>query len=211
MLQPQQEAVGAASAAAASYEALDMTAVRKHVEDMAAQYVAGLRKAEAELQVVRSVWQQAEDELAAMRSSPRNSNDGSRAGASPRGSLGGANGAGAAEAAQPGSPRLMTASGKVAPDDFNLVRGVPAGVPQTVSGSSHAGAEAEHGMPAYVVELPSPRFGGGHVGNFPEGYQGAAAAATPSRVPVVAAERTEAEQYAQEAQQSRQRAAAQGA
>jgi hypothetical protein len=160
--------------AAAGYDALDMSAVRKHVEEMAAQYVAGLRKAEAELQVVRSVWQQAEDELAAMRSSPRGSSDGGRTGsprltASPRTSAAGA----AADA--PGSPRLMTASGKVAPHDFELMLAAPAAAPQVVSGSSHAGAEAEHGLNeaiAVEVKLPSPRFGGGHVGNLPEGYQG---------------------------------------
>jgi hypothetical protein len=168
LAQQQQESV------VAGYDALDMSAVRKHVEEMAAQYVAGLRKAEAELQVVRSVWQQAEDELAAMRSSPRGSSDGGRTG-SPRVTAAPCTSAAGAAADAPSSPRLMTASGKVAPHDFDLLRAAPAAAPQVVSGSSHAGAEAEHGLNeaiAVEVKLPSPRFGGGHVGNFPEGYQG---------------------------------------
>lgn len=226
--QQQHEEAAPGAAGHAAYEALDMTAVRKHVEDMAAQYVAGLRKAEAELQAVRSVWQQAEDELAAMRSSPRTSprtsNNNDRAGsrtASPRVSVTGADSsapAGAADAA-PGPARVMTPNGKVAASDFDLVRAPPpATAPQvTVSGSSHAGADAEHSMATFVVELPSPRFGGGHVGNFPEGHPRATNSNAPNshgRAPPPAAaavERTEAEQYASEALQCLQRAAAEGA
>jgi hypothetical protein len=121
----------------------------------------------------------------------------------------------------------MTPSGKVAASDFDLVRAPsPANAPQVmVSGSSHAGADAEHGMAAFVVELPSPRFGGGHVGNFPEGHPAAATNGSSSisnssggsSAPngqsraSAAVERTEAEQYAIEAEMCRQRAAAEGA
>lgn len=228
-LQQQHEGAAPGAPGHAAYEALDMTAVRKHVEDMAAQYVAGLRKAEAELQAVRSVWQQAEDELAAMRSSPRTSprtsNNNDRAGsrtASPRVSVTGADSsapAGAADAAA-GPARVMTPNGKVAASDFDLVRAPsPAIAPQvTVSGSSHAGADAEHSVATFVVELPSPRFGGGHVGNFPKGHPRATSSNAPNshgRAPPAAAaaavERTEAEQYASEALHCLQRAAAEGA
>lgn len=173
----EQEPAAAAAAAGSAYDPVDMSAVRKHVEEMAAQYVEKLSMAEAELQVVRSVWQQAEDELAAMRSSPRNSNDGSRT-SSPRATSPRASATGADEAATsseaPGSPRLLTASGRVGPGDFELVRIPPVNAPRAVSGSSHIGAEADHDMGehiAFVLELPSPQFGGGHVGNFPRGYK----------------------------------------
>jgi hypothetical protein len=45
----------------------DMALVRKHVEEMAKQYVKRLAVAEEELKAVRTVWQQAEAELAALR------------------------------------------------------------------------------------------------------------------------------------------------
>lgn len=171
----------------APYEPMDMTAVTKHVEQMAAQYVEKLSIAEAELQVVRSVWQQAEDELAAMRSSPRSSSsDGSSRTGSPRAtSPKSLSDAGSSQQeAQPGSPRLLAANGRVEPGDFELVRAAPpATAPHMVSGSAHSGAEAEHGTGerlALVVELPTPQFGGGHVGNFPEGYQKPASASRAS-------------------------------
>jgi len=177
----EQEPAAAAAAAGSAYDSVDMSAVRKHVEDMAAQYVEKLSMAEAELQVVRSVWQQAEDDLAAMRSSPRNSNDGSRT-SSPRATSPRASATGAAEGTTsseaPGSPRLLTASGRVGPGDFELVRIPPVNAPMVVSGSSHVGAEADHDMGeriAFVLELPSPQFGGGHVGKYPRGYKSPAA------------------------------------
>jgi hypothetical protein len=45
----------------------DMALVRKHVEEMAKQYVKRLAVAEEELKAVHTVWQQAEAELAALR------------------------------------------------------------------------------------------------------------------------------------------------
>lgn len=166
----QDVAAGAAAAAAGpSGPGYDMSAVTKHVEEMAAQYVEKLTRAEAELQCVRSVWQRADDDLAEMRSSssPRVSTDGSQAGA--------AAAAAAAAGEAPGSPRFMTASGRVGRQDFELMRLAPEGAPQGVAGSSYAAAEAEHGLAepiAFAIELPAPSFGGGHVGNFPAGYRG---------------------------------------
>jgi len=45
----------------------DMSYVRKHVEEMAKQYVQRLSVAEEELKAVGSVWQQAGEELTALR------------------------------------------------------------------------------------------------------------------------------------------------
>jgi hypothetical protein len=161
---------------------------------MAAQYVEKLSLAEKELQAVRDVWAQAEDDLAALRSSPRGSNDNSSRGAtphaSPRGSLAGAHGAAGAAVEQPGSPRLLAANGRVGRQDFELVRSGPSNAPAQVAGRSHARAETEHGMQetlALVVELPSPRFGGGHVGNFPEGFPAPAGSSSSSKDPAVSA------------------------
>ena len=188
-----QGAPSGAPAGPAAYEALDLSAVTKHVEEMAAQYVEKLSLAEAEVAMVRSVWKQAEDDLAALRSSPRTS---SADGGSPRTRDAPA----AAEA--PGSPRLMTADGRVGRQDFELLRVPPGTAPQDVSGSSHAAAETEHGTGeriAFAIELPSPVFGGGPTGRFGEApgssgreadsgvREAAAAAQSPRGVPVVAA------------------------
>jgi hypothetical protein len=161
----------ASTAAAAPPPLPDMAAVRRHVEEMAAQYVEKLSVAEAELQAVRTVWQQAEGELAALRlhssSSPRGSPRAVNTGG------GGSGGGGNHSMSAPSSPRgqLVVAAASLSSGDWELMaRLPPSDASQRVSGSSHAGADADHGTAALDIELPSPRFGpGGHVGAFPQG------------------------------------------
>jgi hypothetical protein len=257
----------------------DMALVRKHVEEMAKQYVKRLAVAEEELKAVRTVWQQAEAELAALRKQQpasgvssqgdsqkqqQQQQQGNEAAAeqdepvTPQQGVQEAEGllgrrsptlsnwrtnwrttdAAAADAASAADEVAVTAAASPAGDAsddedtdeygcndyyddydgsaasrssweedqlqqlqhmqaippsprgravYELVQMSPVFGQQTVSGSSHAAADAEHGVPGKMeVDLPSPVFGGsaGLKGSLDEmnegGFNGVPRALSPS-------------------------------
>lgn len=191
------------SSRASSPVGIDMAVVRKHVEEMAKQYVKRLSAAEEELRAVKTVWQQAEQELAALRrqqgqlQQPQDVEDGRQQQqqqveddkdfllvrrspslsdlVSPDSDAGGAAAAATAsdraaeELAADGSDSTASSTNSssvvgelslTGPAMHELVQLAPVNAPQHVSGSSHAAADAEHGMSGQIlVELPTPVFG----------------------------------------------------
>lgn len=187
----------AGDAAAAGF---DMSVVRQHVEEMAKQYVRRLAEAEEELRAVRTVWQQAEAELAALRRQQQiNSSNGGRRSPtyerrSPRSSAD-------SRSESAGTVDLSSLRSEVNPavilenqgpglnpadDDaiLEISTIAPVFAPEQVSGTSHAAADAEHAMPDEMVllDLPTPVFGAGSSSSSRWGPSGAG-----SRMAVVAA------------------------